>query len=159
MIPGQSICIYHNGNSRILAYYKQKFSHLKFVGNLAESADYPAQGHMWEVCFADANRHNLFQAKKQGVYILRHVSDFQDDLQNLLPECESFEHADWLDHVVTRQLSFANHVVCDFVLESNSNNSTVIVTTGRTANTYFQEILTQAGMTTFENSKFLTNDF
>jgi hypothetical protein len=159
MISMQSVCIYHNGNSRILAHYKQKFSHLKFVGNLAESADYPAQGHMWEVCFADANRTNLFRAKKHGVYILRHVSDFQDDLQHLLPECQSFNHDTWLTHVVTNQLSFADHVVCDFVLKTQSNNSTVIVTTGRTANTYFQEILTRAGMTTFENSKFLTDDF
>jgi hypothetical protein len=159
MILGQSICIYHNGNSRILEHYKQKFSHLHFAGNLSESLDYPAQGHLWEVCFADATRKNLAHAKKSGVYILRHISTQQDDQENLLPECELFGHAQWLNHAVCDNLSFSDEVVCDFVLDTIPDGSTVIVTTGRTANTYFQEILTQLEMKTFENSKSLTDDF
>lgn len=159
MILGQSVCIYHNGNSRILEHYKQKFSHLKFSGNLAESLSYPDQGHMWEVCFADASRKNLAQAKKSGVYILRHISSQQDDQQNLLPECELFDYTRWLNHAVCDNLSFSDEIVCDFALDTISDGSTVIVTTGRTANTHLQKILTQTGMKTFENTKSLTDDF
>ena len=159
MSPGQSICIYHNGNSKVLAHYKQKFSHLKFSGNLAESLAYPNQGHMWEVCFADATRTNLAQAKKSGVHILRHISSYQDDQQNLLSECESLDHSQWLNHAVNDNLSFSDDVVCDFVLETIPDGSTVIVTTGRAANTYFQEILKRTGMITFEHSKSLSDDF
>lgn len=159
MISGQSICIYHNGNSRILEHYKQKFSHLHFAGNLIDSSVYPDQGHMWEVCFADATRKNLAHAKKSGVHILRHISSYQDDQQNLLPECESFDCDRWLNNVVSNHLSFANEVVSDVAYKSAINDSTVIVTTGRSANTFFQEILAKAGIVSFEHHRFLTNDF
>lgn len=159
MIPGQSVCIYHNGNSRILEHYKQKFSQLHFAGNLAESSAYPDQGHLWEICFADAARKTLVHAKKSGVYILRHISSYEDDQQNLLPECESFDYNTWLNHVVSDNLSFADEVMSDFVLPSATNGSTAIVTTGRSANTYFQEILSKAGITSFEHDRYLTTNF
>ena len=159
MIPGQSICIYHNGNSRILEHYKQKFSHLHFAGNLTNSTVYPDQGHMWEVCFADATRKNLVQAKKSGVHILRHISSYEDDQKNRLLECESFDPDHWLNYVVSNHLSFADEVVSDVAYKSSTNDSTVIVTTGRSANTFFQEILNKAGIVSFEHSRFLTNNF
>ena len=133
MIPGPSVCIYHNGNSRILEYYKQKFSHLHFAGNLADSTVYPDQGHMWEVCFADASRKNLVQVKKSGVHILRHISSYQDDQQHLLPESKKLDYNRWLNYAVSNNLSFADEIVSDFVYESTTTDSTVIVTSGRSA--------------------------
>jgi hypothetical protein len=159
VIPEQSVCIYHNGNSRVLEQYKQKFSHLKFSGNLTNTVVYPDRGQMWEICFADATRENLAHAKKSGVHILLHISSYEDDQHHLLPESSKFEYNRWLNFAVSNNLSFANEIVSDFVYESMTTDSIVIVTTGRTANTYFQEILAKSGIVSFEHSRFLTNDF
>jgi len=132
---------------------------LHFAGNLADSTAYPARGHMWEVCFADASRKNLVQAKKSGVHILRHISSYEDDQQHLLPESKKLDHNRWLNYAVSNNLSFADEVISDFVYESATTDSTVIVTSGRSANTYFQEILSKAGIASFEHSRFLTNNF
>jgi len=39
IMNNSSICIYHNGNSKILEFYKEKFRHLNFIGNLSEPTE------------------------------------------------------------------------------------------------------------------------
>lgn len=154
----QSVCLYHNGNSRILQQYKAQFLHLQFCGNWAEATDHHAPGCLWEICYADATVENLMQATASSVHVLRHISTYQDDLENLLPECEHLEYADWLTHVVTDNLCFADQVVSDLLLESSGNPCTVIITTGRTANTHLQEVYKSHGRIAFEGPKSITND-
>lgn len=152
----QSICIYHNGNSRILQQYKAKFLHLTFSGNLADSVNnLPSHGHLWEICFADATREILTTALQHGVFILRHISTYSDDMDNLLIECERFDYQPWLNHVVANNLCFASQVVSDLTLDSPVEDATAIITTGRTANMHFQSVLAQQGLQTFEYSKTL----
>jgi hypothetical protein len=151
--PGQSICIYHNGNSRILQHYLTKFSDLKFSGNWSEAVNQPSSGHIWEICFADATRENMFAAVNADVYILRHISNYNDDLENLLPECQTFNYVDWTNFVVVNNLCFATQVVSDVKLDNHTKNEVAIVTTGRTANTHLQLAINQLGNKAFEHSK------
>jgi hypothetical protein len=150
---GQSICIYHNGNSRILQHYLTKFPDLKFSGNWSEAVDRPSYGHIWEICFADATRENMFAAADADVYILRHISNYSDDLENLLPECQPFNYIDWINFVVANNLCFANQVISDVQLNNRTINEVSIVTTGRTANTHLQLAINQLGNDAFEYSK------
>ena len=152
MINNPTICVYHNGNSRVVEFYKKKFQHLIFAGNLSESENYPS-GHLWEVCFADATAENLFKAKTQNVFILRHISTYKDDIEHRLPECEPFEYDDWLSCVVIGQLGFADHIVTDFHLPSTTFKNIAVITTGRTANKHFQKVLETFGKLPFENIK------
>lgn len=158
MTDFQSVCLYHNGNSRILQQYKTQFLHLQFCGNWAETTEHPATGCFWEICHADATTENLMRATTSGVYVLRHISTYQDDLENLLPECRNFEYSDWLTHVVTNNLCFADQVVSDLLLKSSINPCTVIITTGRTANTHLQEVYKSHGGIAFEGPKSITDD-
>jgi hypothetical protein len=152
----QSVCIYHNGNSKILQQYKDKFSHLTFSGNLAESVNnLPSHGHLWEICFADATRENLIAAVRHGVFILRHISTYRDDMDNLLPECERVDYNSWLTHVVANNLCVASQVVSELTLDGPVENNIAIITTGRTANKHLQLILNQQGYNSFEYSKTL----
>lgn len=155
MTPEQSICIYHNGNSRILQHYRSKFSHLKFSGNWAESVERPSHGHLWEICFADATRENLSAALSAGIFILRHISTYQDDQENLLPECQQFNYDEWQNNVVASNICFANQVVSDVTLENPVSDSIAMITTGRTANIHLELVLERHGRRAFEYSKQL----
>ena len=155
----QSICLFHNGNLRIVELYKNKFNDLKFCGNLAEAEDTPATGCLWEVCFADATFHNLLTASKLGVKIVRHITDYQDDMKHLLPECERFEYSQWLQNCVTNNLSLANEVVSEFSIDNKTKNATIVITTGRTANIHLQEIYRRQGNAAYESSKKLDAPF
>ena len=164
VLDNTSICIYHNGNSRILEFYKQKFQHLNFAGNLAESNNFPPTGYLWEVCFTDATTDNLLAAHKQNIQIVRHISNYHDDCKNLLPESTLFSFDDWLKNVVINKLCFADVVVCDESicdqkLQPVVNKETVIITTGRTANTHLVELLKEVNQTAYEHSKTVDDRF
>lgn len=155
----KNVCIFHNGNSRIVELYKQKFSNLKFHGNwINANADSPAG--LWEICFADATFDVLMQARSAGVFIIRHITQYQDDLDHLMPECEKFEYNNWLAHAVTNYLCFADQIVSEFLITPPEHKSdTVIVTTGRTANTHLQQVYNMHGYYAFENLKTINKDF
>jgi hypothetical protein len=155
----QSICLFHNGNSRILNLYKTQFKDLKFCGNLAESTEKSSTGCLWEICFSDATPSNLLDAISQGVKIVRHISTYQDDIENLLPECERFNYNDWLNNVVSNNLCFAHNIVSDLNISSADTNNTVLITTGRTANTHLQLYYKSKGRLAFEGSTHLDQDF
>jgi hypothetical protein len=151
--------LYHNGNSQVIALYRNQFANLKFCGNWAEANERPATGCLWEVCFADATVDNLLLAADRGVKIIRHISTYQDDMNHLLSECERFEYNQWINHAVTDNLCFANVVVSEFQVALPAQDSTVIVTTGRTANTHLQEVYKNKGKVVFESSKRLDSEF
>lgn len=155
----QSVCIFHNGNQRILEHYKALYSDLNFVGNLSESVTWPSHNSLWEVCFADASIELLYRAKSAGIKILRHVSTYQDDLDNRLPECGKFDYDQWLQHVVCNLISLADQIVCDWTLPSKTVNETVIITTGRTANTHLQRAMLIKGAKFYECSKKYDHNF
>ena len=155
-IDNMSACIFHNGNSRIVEFYKQKFSHLTFSGNLSECENLDKTDCLWEICFADATRENLTAAVESGIQIVRHISTYSDDIENLMPECDQFDYPNWLEFVVTKNISFADEIVSDFELSRpDTHNKTIIITTGRTANMHFQEVLSKYGIESFENQKAL----
>lgn len=149
----QSVCVFHNGNRRILDHYKQIFCDLKFVGNLAESTNLAEKNCLWEICFADVNVALLAQAKSQGVKILRHISTYQDDLIHCLPECQKFDYAAWLECAVFNNLCMADQVVSDWTFDRGKVDQTIILTTGRTANSHLQDAMKAVGSTYFECSK------
>jgi hypothetical protein len=155
MINDSSICLYHNGNSRVVDYYKEKFSNLKFSGNWSEATEKSSTGQLWEICFADATRNNMLAACQQQINIIRHISTYDDDTKNKLPEAGEFDYQDWLTHVVANNLSFADTVISDFYLQSHTNDEIAIVTTGRTANTHLQLVLHDRGQQSFEYKKLL----
>jgi len=154
MDPGHSICLFHNGNNRILKKYQNQFSDLKFSGNWAEAKEKPKHGCLWEICFADATRENLQSAADNGIFIFRHISDYQDDVDNRLNECEPYDYDFWLNFVVSQNLSFSNLVVSDVKINNtNIDDVTAIITTGRTANMHLQQILKSQDTNSFEYSK------
>lgn len=155
MIDAPSICLYHNGNSRILDYYKEKFSNLKFSGNWAEATEKAPTGQLWEICFADATHHNMLDACRRQIGIVRHISTYDDDDKHRLPEAKEFNYQDWLRYVVANNLSFADSVVSDFCLQSHTNDEIAIVTTGRTANDHLQLLLQGLGQQSFEYKKII----
>jgi hypothetical protein len=152
-----SICLYHNGNSQVIQQYRTKFSHLKFCGNWAEANKILPTGCLWEISFADATRQNLIRASDSGIAILRHISNYEDDMQHRLPECQWFNYQDWFKHAVIRNLIFSDIVVSDMVLNESESNETVIINTGRTANTHFQKVLESYGHASYECSKVVDN--
>lgn len=155
----QSICLYHNGNSRIVEHYRNKFANLKFCGNWAEAGDKSATGCLWEICFADANFANLLSAHAEGVKIVRHISTYDDDMEHLLPECQRFDYPQWLEYAVTANLCLAQDVISDLCITPGTQNATVIITTGRTANMHLQEVYAHNKKLAFESSKKLDSIF
>lgn len=155
----QSICLYHNGNSRVIELYRTQFANLKFCGNWAEADNRPTTGCLWEVCFADVTIDNLLLASDIGVKIIRHISTYQDDMNHLLPECERFEYDQWINHAVTDNLCFANEVISELHVAPPTQDATVIITTGRTANTHLQEVYKSKNKVAFESSKYLDSEF
>lgn len=159
MMSSQSVCLYHNGNSRVIELYRNQFANLKFCGNWAEADNRPATGCLWEVCFADATADNLLLASVTGVKIVRHISTYQDDMNYLLPECERFDYDQWINHAVTDNLCFANEVISELHVTYPTQDKTVIITTGRTANTHLQEVYKSSSKIAFESSNRLDSDF
>ena len=159
MTPDQSICIFHNGNSRILKKYQDQFSNRKFKGNWAEATDKDSQGCLWEICFADATRENLKSAIDHGVFVIRHISNYQDDIDHRLNECELYDYDFWLNFVVSQNLSFSNLVVSDVKINNGETKNVALITAGRTANTHLQEILKSQNINAFEYSKIIDRYF
>jgi hypothetical protein len=155
----QSICLFHNGNSRVIEFYQKQFANLKFCGNWAEAVDCPTSGCLWEICFADATFDNLALARSLGIKIIRHISTYQDDMQHLLPECEQFDYTQWINHAVTDNLCIADQVISDLVIDQPRQNTTIIITTGRTANTHLQHVYKGQNKYAFESSKKLDSAF
>lgn len=150
-----SVCIFHNGNQQVLDFYKDKFVNLRFLGNLSEETDLTQSDALWEICFADATRENLTLAVLAGVYIIRHISDYDSDQQNLLPECEKFSYADWLNCIVAHNISFADEIISDILIDHDIDKETAIITTGRTANSHLQKVLSTFNIVSFEYEKML----
>jgi len=156
MILPPSICIFHNGNSRIVDFYKERYNTLEFSGNWASSAQEPTRGQLYELCYADANWDNLIKLRKYRIRIVRHVSSYEDDQEYAMPECEQFDPDTWLTNVVLTNLCFADEIYCDFVYPSKTNDERVLITTGRTANTHvIDHFAKNKNVTAFECSKSL----
>jgi hypothetical protein len=154
-----SVCIFHNGNRRIVEFYKNKFSYLQFHGNWAESAKYHIKPGLYEICHADASTENLQQARELGVRIVRHISTHADDLANLLPECHPYDQVTWLNNAVVNNLCFSDEIVCDFVLPTNSVAECVIITTGRTASSHLEQAWKAQGKKSFEHTRRIDQRF
>jgi len=156
MILPASVCIYHNGNSRVIDLYKEKYSTLEFSGNWASSAQDGSRGRLYEMCYADANWDTLIKLRKYRIRVVRHISSYQDDQEHSLPECEQFDPDTWLINVVLTNLCFADEIYSDFVYPSTVNNERVLITTGRTANTHvIDHFAKNKNITAFECSKSL----
>lgn len=155
MPNNNSICLYHNGNRRIIEYYKKKLSNLTFCGNWVEEQHPSLHGKLWEICYADVTRDNLLKANQLGIKVLRHVSNFDDDQKNLIQECCPMSYSNWLNHVVSSNLIFCDDIVSDLNFDARTNNKTIIITTGRTANSHFQCVLESVGQSAFECSKVI----
>jgi hypothetical protein len=158
MVDNNSICLYHNGNRRIIEYYKKKLSNLTFCGNWSEEQHPSSHGKLWEICYADVTRENLLRANKLGVEVLRHISTFDDDQKNLIQECLPMPYSNWLNHVVSNNLIFCDNIISELELDAPTNNKTIIITTGRTANSHFQCVLESFGQSAFECSKVIDSD-
>jgi hypothetical protein len=146
-----SICIFHNGNSRILEIYKNKFNFLEFAGNLAcvELSD----NKLYEICYADASDEILFLAKENGIKIIRHISTFEDDILYGLLEFEKFFYDQWIKNVIIPYLSYADDIITDFKMETDNSNEVAIITTGRSASTHLEEYLKSKEIISFEYRK------
>jgi hypothetical protein len=158
MILNRSICLYHNGNSQVIDYYRKKFSHLTFSGNWSEEHNPTPTGKLWEICYADVTKENLINANSLGIYVLRHVSSYVNDQKHLLNECQVMSYNDWLNHVVCNNLIFCDEVVSQLDFGKAKNNKTIIITTGRTANSHFQCVLKSLGQNAFECSKTINTN-
>ncbi len=129
------------------------------MGNLSESTQFNPTGCLWEICFTDATKENLTMTCKQGVRIIRHISTYKNDCDNLLSESCLFGYQDWLNYVVVKNLSFADEIICDESLTVPVNNEIAIITTGRTANTHFVEVLKSFDQCSFEYFKKIDERF
>lgn len=154
----QSICLFHNGNRRVLNEYQKKFSNLKFSGNWAEATEISSSGHLWEISFADATPDNLLSASKNGVFILRHISNYQDDLEHRLPECLEFDYNNWLNYAVSNNLCYSNKVISELKIDEPLTDNIAIITTGRTANSHLQSVILSQGNSAFEYSKTIDSE-
>jgi hypothetical protein len=157
MILPPSVCIFHNGNSRVIDLYKEKYNTLEFSGNWASSEQVPMRGQLYELCYADANWDNLIKLRRYRTRIVRHISSYQDDQEHALPECEQFDESTWLTNVVLNNLCFADDIYCDFFVQPlQSNDERILITTGRTANTHFIDwFVKKKNIKAFECSKSL----
>lgn len=156
----RSICLFHNGNKHVVEDYKKKFSNLEFLGNWNEERNPVSIGKLWEISYADATLENLLKAKNQGICILRHVSTFDDDLKNLVPECSVTDYNNWINNIVSNHLITAEEIVSELVFSKPSDYKQIIITTGRTANKHFQAFLSNKfQINTFESNKTIDKDF
>jgi hypothetical protein len=136
-----SILLYHNGNQRVIDRFKKHFRFHSYQGNWSEHLSHPLDNSLYEICIADATDANLSQARFLGIRILRYISAYDDDWINPISEmtCQPYEL--WLSNVVCKNLSFADIVDCEFFLNNRPKSQhSVIITTGRTANTHLQMI-------------------
>ena len=77
MFLDQSVCIFHNGNSRIIELYKQKFKNLKFLQNWTLAGNNsPRRGAWWEISPADITNEILLDIKSRGIKIIRHIIEY-----------------------------------------------------------------------------------
>jgi hypothetical protein len=149
----QSVCIFHNGNSKVLEYYKEKYKHLEFCGNGAVSATLNDTNCLYEISFADATPYVLYTIKQKNIKILRHLSEYANDQANLLPECCSMPYKEWTEHIAINLISFADKIVVDTTFDVDSTNQVVLLTTGRTASKHVEEHLRSQGIESYEVKK------
>lgn len=156
----RSICLFHNGNKRVIEYYKRKFSNLTFSGNWSEDISPVPVGKLWEICYADATFENLLRAQYHGIHILRHISAFEDDLENLISECTVTDYNSWINNVVSNYLIMADDIVSELIFPAPSCHKRVVITTGRTASKHFQSfLLDKFQIETFECKKTIDKEF
>lgn len=148
-----SICIYHNGNARIVEKYKSTYSHLKFAENWAVARRDDLNGRLYELSFADATVQTVLDLKNENIEIIRHISNYFDDQTNRMLECEALSYNDWLNFAVLTNLSLADEIVVDYHQDSLTNPEHAIITTGRTASAHYQFLLKEKGIESFENPK------
>lgn len=149
-----SILLYHNGNQRVIDQFRACFRHHKFRGNWVDFIDRPENHCLYEICISDANDHNLAKSRELGVRIFRYISNYDDDLKNQVNELGVQSYQDWLSHVVCKNLCFSDIIVAkEISLDPETDQHSVIITTGRTANTHLQLVDTDARM--IESSKYL----
>lgn len=152
-----SVCIYHNGNARIVEKYKSIFSHLTFLGNWAVSQQEHSAGCLYELSFADATTKHMLELKNKNVKVVRHISDYLDDQANRLPECEPLSKEDWIEFAVLANLNFADEIISEYHPISLSNPEHAVITTGRTASMHYRLLLREERINAFENDKRLDN--
>jgi len=149
-----SICVFHNGNTRVLDYYKEKFSELNFVGNLA--CNPLIENSLYEISYADATLDVLLEARNHNVKIIRHISDYCNDCKNQMSECNIPDYQSWLENIVSRYLCVCDAVISNLSFEIKNNNKHVVITTGRTANTHYcLHLRKNYGIDAVENNKVI----
>lgn len=147
-----AVCVFHNGNSRVIDDYKKKYSELQFAGNWACN-EYNT-GSLYEISNADATKENLFDMRSRGVKIIRHVSTREDDLLYRVEELDPGVFDDWHKSLVITNLCFADSIITEFTDSIDSEvQETTIITTGRTASTHFEEHLFNKGIQSYEGGK------
>ena len=132
---------------------------MHFYGNWSEYSENNVKPGLYEICYADASIKNLQQAQDLGVQIVRHISTHVDDLANLLPECQPYDHFTWLNNAVVNNLCFSDEITCDFVLPTESVKECAIITTGRTACTHLEDAWREQGKESFEYKKCINQQF
>lgn len=156
----QSICLFHNGNKQIVANYIEKFPNLKFSENWILAGDTPPNtGCLWEICHADVSDELLLKARNNNIKIIRHISTYEDDLKNLMAEVVKTSKEQWLNQTVLHNLSWSDEIISDLTEFDTKHHQTIIITTGRTANTHLQQVLRQKNIDAKESSKTLDSDF
>tara|TARA_R110000868_G_C10755344_1_gene753516 strand:- start:35 stop:907 length:873 start_codon:yes stop_codon:yes gene_type:complete len=151
MTDYKSVCLYHNGNSRVVELYKEKYKHLDFAGNYA--CNELRDNALYEICIADASNKLLLDMKYHGVRIIRHISTSKDDSAHKMDELEHVVYPD----LILNNLCFSDEIHCDYVLDSDNVDETVIITTGRTANSNLVDNLKQKGQIAWEDEKIINS--
>ena len=132
-----SVCIFHNGNQCIVDYYKEKFSSLEFCGNWG--CNEYKDNSLYEIYYADASDEALEKLKDHNVYTIRHISDYQDDVDFPMPEIEKVTNFDsWVNSVIISNLCYADKIVTDFNYNTQKDNIHAVITVGRTANRHYR---------------------
>jgi len=149
-----TICLFHNGNNRIIDSYKNEYSNLDFVGNWA-CHNY-RDNSLYEISNCDATVENLFELRSRGVKIIRHITTLEDDIKHKIDELESLEN--WHHDVVCHNLCFADTIKTDYVDRIEPEvNETALITTGRAASKHLRLYLGSMGIMSYEGGKLLDN--
>jgi len=153
MISG-SILLYHNGNQRVIDQFRKQFRYHKFCGNWKNWMSQPSDHCLYEICIADATDKNLNKAREIGIRIFRYISEYDDDQSNTVSELVLQPYHDWLSNVVCKNLCFADVIVSEnLIRDQEINQHSIIITTGRTANTHLQMVDCDADL--IECNKFI----
>lgn len=151
----QSVCIFHNGNQRIIELYRAHYHALSFRGNWGVTDKKTPVGSLYELSYADATFNNISELNVFGIQVVRHITNYVDDNANRPSECEQLNYNDWLQCAVLNNLCFSNIIKTEFIQCPISSNEHAVITTGRTASLHYRYILKEQNITAFENHKSL----